>query len=624
MRFEIGPDGRVTLEAAQKSELSFLPGFDGLPFSYSGGGRYAAREGGISLSAESLGEYHAALSMGFTAADAAPVAVQPVCGGLIDGLAGAFRQGLGLGGPSGYVAADELPQTQPFTSYGLLALRLRDGALVLFTDDTTRCTLQFHVSPAQLRPGCWQVSASFMCEGAVNRDECLTLHALFDASLEVGLRRAAEYIASRANAVPREAAYHWCSWYYYYNNFDAKQLRELLDGMAGLDHAPPIRYVQIDAGYFPSAGDWLEADSHFTEGLRKTFADIKRAGFQPGIWIAPFMAGCRSRLFTEHPDWMLRKRDGGYVTPWKMYNEPKVWGYQDEEYYVLDTSHPGALAYIVSVFAQMRAWGAEMFKTDFMLWGIQPSNEVVRHTPGKTSVVYYREFMEKIREAIGDAYWLGCIAPFLPMLGFANGMRIAGDVGAEWAESGFGPSNLLQEITADSYFNGVYWQNDPDAVLLRERFIFLNDREVESLALLQAVSGGAVYTSETIHLLPERRLALFRFIQPDAVHRPGVPFLDKREKAIALTQTLGERRLIYLLNRSAEPLDVCYPIRDLTGDDTLYLREYHQPDCETHRNGQIAGRIQPHGCMLWFGDTRRPITVQPDNLWVWGEYSHPT
>ena len=46
------------------------------------------------------------------------------------------------------------------------------------------------------------------------------------------------------------------------------------------------------------------------------------------------MVGNRSRLFAEHPDWILYDLNGNPVTPWIMDNEPKVWGYQDEEYYV--------------------------------------------------------------------------------------------------------------------------------------------------------------------------------------------------------------------------------------------------------------------------------------------------
>ena len=67
------------------------------------------------------------------------------------------------------------------------------------------------------------------------------------------------------------------------------------------------------------------------------------------------------------------------VRPWITDNEPKPWGYQDEEYYCLDTSHPEAMAYMKMYLKHFTAGGAEMFKTDFMLWGLQDSSRVKEH-----------------------------------------------------------------------------------------------------------------------------------------------------------------------------------------------------------------------------------------------------
>ena len=43
-----------------------------------------------------------------------------------------------------------------------------------------------------------------------------------------------------------------------------------------------------------------------TKGLKGAADAIKAAGYEPGIWIGPFMVGEESKLFKEHPDWMLR------------------------------------------------------------------------------------------------------------------------------------------------------------------------------------------------------------------------------------------------------------------------------------------------------------------------------
>lgn len=137
------------------------------------------------------------------------------------------------------------------------------------------------------------------------------------------------------------------------------------------------------------------------------------------------------------------------------------------------------LAYLETVFRTLRDWGFTFFKTDFMLWSIHDSSTVRRHTPGLTSVELMRRVLRVIRGAIGeDSYLLGCIAPFLPFLGYADGMRIAGDGGARWAEP-YGPINLLWELPCDNYFNHVFWQNGPDAMLLRDFDTYLKNERKE-------------------------------------------------------------------------------------------------------------------------------------------------
>lgn len=197
-----------------------------------------------------------------------------------------------------------------------------------------------------------------------------------------------------------------------------------------------------------------------SQGLKKAAETIINAGYEPGVWIAPFIVGDQSGLCKNHPDWLLHDLEGNLVTEIRSYNEPKVWGNLDSNYYVLDTSHPEALAYLKEVFQTLKKWGFSMYKTDFMLWNMHDTSKVQRFDSSMTSVEILRNTLKTIREAIGEeSYLLGCIAPFLPFIGYADGMRIAGDVGAQWAED-YGPVNMIRELAADNYFNNIYWQND--------------------------------------------------------------------------------------------------------------------------------------------------------------------
>lgn len=137
------------------------------------------------------------------------------------------------------------------------------------------------------------------------------LRFLLTPSMEEGLEKAAEEIGRNMSArLFMPPAYHWCSWYYCYQNFDRIQLKEYLEGFSQLACSKEIRYFQLDVGYCTSIGDWLEPSERFPEGLEEAFQEIKKAGYIPGIWVGAFMVGNRSRLYGEHPDWVLHDWEG--------------------------------------------------------------------------------------------------------------------------------------------------------------------------------------------------------------------------------------------------------------------------------------------------------------------------
>ena len=616
MKLELCNGIRLTIEG---QSIVFGAGVDGAFFPYS---RADADAKTLLLTdGESYVRYeiretdHPALTPSFHMAKA-PHSVNVLLQGAVN-PDGVFRQGFGIGGPSGYLDAGAFRNICPLKSHGLIALRFGGNYLCIYADDVTKYRTEFDLSFGSADGGKYYLSVSYITECVAKEDKLPSLHFIKGDDLEPILKRAAREIAAPFPSALREPAYHWCSWYYYYNNFDFPQLTELLDGLETIEPLP-LRYIQIDAGYFPSVGDWLDDFHLFPGGIRRAIELIKSRGYKPGIWIAPYMVGCRSKLFREHPDWVLKKRDGSYLVNAECFNEPKIWGYQDEEYYVLDTSHPEALKYICRVFRTFREWGAELFKTDFMLWGISDSRDVLRATPGKTSVEYYRDFMACIRKEIGDAYWLGCIAPFLPMLGYPNAMRIGGDVGAKWQDEGFGPVNMIQELAADNYFNGVYWQNDSDAIMLRDYHIYLQNHEIRSLALLQAVSGGAVYTSDALHKLPADRLELFRFLQPPVkIKQAKLPFLTKSEDLIVYHHEMDERHLVYLFNSTRRDVMAVYGLDELAGIQKGYIWEYNGAEQIAGMQSQIVRKIPSHGGLLLFINTARPFAGKPENLWLW-------
>ena len=525
----------------------------------------------------------------------------------LTGCTRAFRQGLGMGGPSGMVMIDREADIE---SDALIVVGNDSECLSLHMRNQKRYRCHFMLQNLHLVS---LVDVEETADGTVKMPALIIRSGSdFSSALCTCASDIAACMDARLVSAP---AFHWCSWYYLYHTLDQQTLDDYLQQFKLLKERAPFLHIQVDAGYFPSCGDWLEPCARFPQGLEGAARSITDAGYEPGIWIGPFMVGDESALYKEHPDWMLRYNNGDFVRPWAFYNEPKTWGYRDNDYYVLDTSHPDAMAYLATVFATLRKFGYTLFKTDFLFWGLQDSTKVRRYTPGKTSVEYFRDVMRMIRYEIGeDAAWLGCISPFMPALGYVDMMRIAGDVGAQWDETGFGPSNMIREVVADHYFNNIYWQNDPDVVMLRDFHIHLNPQQIEALALLQAMSGGVITTSAPIHSIGADRLALLEFIRPEKLAEPVYPFWQENREHIVIVNKLEQGYTILIFNPAYHSVTECYDWKALLGKGSWHLHRMH--GCTTPAETVSAVTVEPKSAVLFFA-SHTPLENEPENLWVW-------
>jgi alpha-galactosidase len=102
---------------------------------------------------------------------------------------------------------------------------------------------------------------------------------------------------------------------------------------------------------------------------------------------------------------------------------------------------------------------------------------------------------DMIRTEIGDAIWLGCGCPLWASVGLVDGIRIGHDIGVSWTGA-LSAQSLLRDLASRNYTNHILWQIDPDCVLLRERFHYLTDAEINALALYAGMSGGVILTSD--------------------------------------------------------------------------------------------------------------------------------
>ncbi|MFL6753893.1 MAG: glycoside hydrolase family 36 protein [Sphingomicrobium sp.] len=382
--------------------------------------------------------------------------------------------------------------------------------------------------------------------------------------VEEALRDWSRLSAAESPHAPRlrkERITGWCSWYNLYAAIDEPSILEHLHAAEAFrdEREVPLEVFLIDDGFTPEMGDWLDVKPQFPRGMKPLISDIAAAGFTPGLWIAPFLVGNRSRLYAEHPDWVVESVSGGPLRHMKFYGEFR-WHKRSEEYYVLDVTRPDAADYVRNVFRTWRHdWGAGYFKTDFMNAGMEYGPDQAKwHEQGLSRVEIWRRMAAIIRDEIGDALWLGSGSPLWASIGYVDAVRIGRDIGVSW-HGDYSAESLLRDQVTRNHASHILWQADPDCVLLRERFHELSDDELRSLLLFAGLSGGVLMTSDKLDEVPAARAELFASLlaQRDLkcdfpeIGRPDGLIIQRvtREDGIACYNIFNPTRSVVALRR---------------------------------------------------------------------------
>src|SRR5690606_27994869 len=91
----------------------------------------------------------------------------------------------------------------------------------------------------------------------------------------------------------------WCSWYHYFHRITEADLRANLAAAADW----PFDVFQLDDGFQPAIGDWLDTNDRFPTDLAGIASAIAAEGRVPGLWLAPFVAAPDSAVARTHPEW---------------------------------------------------------------------------------------------------------------------------------------------------------------------------------------------------------------------------------------------------------------------------------------------------------------------------------
>ncbi|MBP5091609.1 MAG: alpha-galactosidase [Bacilli bacterium] len=264
----------------------------------------------------------------------------------------------------------------------------------------------------------------------------------------------------------------------------------ILRDLEGLDER--FNLFQIDDGYETFVGDWLDVDKEkFPNGLEPVVKKIKEKGFKAGIWLAPFAAESKSRIFNEHPEYFRRDEKGN----------PIPGGGNWSTFYCLDLENEEVWAYIEKSLKHYKDMGFDFFKLDFLYVASLPSYK------GKTRAEMADYAYKRLRKILGKALILGCGSTLGQAASSFDYNRVGPDVSLEFNDVWYmkymhrervSTKVTLQNTVYRSFMNRRLFGNDPDVFLLRDDNIKMSKKQRESLITINSLFGQVLLTSDDL------------------------------------------------------------------------------------------------------------------------------
>ncbi|NPV45335.1 MAG: hypothetical protein HPY69_00120 [Armatimonadetes bacterium] len=387
----------------------------------------------------------------------------------------------------------------------------------------------------------------------------------------------------------------WNSWDYYQG---AVTMDDIRAEMAAINASPlrgKLRYLTIDMGWENSWGDW-RPNRKFPPDYAAIADEIRAAGFEPGIWLAPLQASTYLPAARHDREMFCRGADG----------EPIIAPGRTS-YLLFDPTHPRTEEWLHGLCCELRQSGFSLFKIDYIYRNYLDMIPQF-HRPEVGRAAAARRFLEIIRNAIGDdAHLLSCGVPLPAAFGLADSARISTDIHNFWGHI----RNSALQLSVAYWLGGRVWINDPDFALIRspqttddpylnvpyqrtpytgEGFWMAGDdasfEELKTWLTLVHLCGGSLFASDSMPRLNQLGWHTLQrlYVEPSPPARP----LDLFESAPPRLW-LAEGRL-GVINYADEPAEIPLPgntpsrVTDFWTGESLVL--------------EAAVVLPPHGSLL--------------------------
>jgi hypothetical protein len=509
----------------------------------------------------------------------APTWFNPLGEGYITGANRFFKQGLGTGGHSGIFDIrkstikteqnfpdEEAWSYDSFMMTGLIAENgdtLSIGAYEL-SDFIQRSTIYNRPRRKGLNDSRYGNESVFFESGFFTENIPLKYESvkmpdlyIYKGNQPYGTMQNLAWSISEQNQARRDTDtnFFWTSFQDYRTSFSFKYLLDQLKILDELNPSIPLTSVHVGPGYC-IPGDWLDPLETWPKTFENVSKEICRRLYRAGIYVAPFVVHEKSKIFRNHSRWILKDYDD---------NPVEVGVDSDGKLYALDGSNEDVKDHIAKVFRSFQKMGFTYFELDYLESGLRDSSEVQHLKKGKTSVQIFRAVMDIIRDAVGPGSFITANrAPYSPLVGYVDAMRIEKDQSWKWDERITG--QILKQSYHSQYFNNIFWQNDPDVVFLRNYRSDYSDEEQKSIAFWVGFTGGAIGISDNFKTMDSEKLQLWRFLEPSK--RPqsaSLPFWGANIKnKVAVRRLKNEKGwAVLILNDTDKPVTETYLMHNL-------------------------------------------------------------
>jgi hypothetical protein len=338
-------------------------------------------------------------------------------------------------------------------------------------------------------------------------------------------------------------------------------------------------------------------EKQFPKGMKQLADDLRKLGFRPGLWMAPFGTGS-TKFYDAHKDWFLHDQDGKPVSSWN-------------GVYTLDPTVPEAREHVKKIFkTASRDWGYEFFKIDGMSGRHHSYSAHLYERPEIRACFQdpvcpnpFELCIKAFREGVGeDRVVLACQGHTSgPEVLYADAYRIGADIVSpnkpvEWN----GVLNQGRCIINQVFTHNIVMIADPDTLLLRD----LPLEEARVSATVVALPGQLTFFGDKLAELPGERMKMLQQSLPVANVRPMslYPYFSMLPVwNLKVHHTiLGDYNIVAIFNWEDETKTISFTTEELGVDSAAnyVLYEFWTQQSYGAMKGNFAADVPAHSVRL--------------------------